>query len=197
MISFCILGVKVLLYERSPRSNGPRSPWAIKKLSKAHATLDIAERLDQEAKILKSLTHPNIIGYRGFKRNADGTRVLALETGKDCRSLFDTIENLRDECQEENLKPFAPKTILFVIKEIAKALHYLHTEKHLLHGDLKSANVLIVGEFDAVKLCDFGVTLALGKWAFIKYTTKKGTLFSNMAGRSQRFQGLYSQRHQL
>merc|ERR1712141_128764 len=104
-------GVKVLLYERSPRSNGPRSPWAIKKLSKAHATLDIAERLDQEAKILKSLTHPNIIGYRGFKRNADGTRVLALETGKDCRSLFDTIENLRDECQEENLKPFAPKTI--------------------------------------------------------------------------------------
>ena len=48
------------------------SPWAIKKLSKAHATLDIAQRLDEEAKILKSLKHPNIIGYRGFKRSADG-----------------------------------------------------------------------------------------------------------------------------
>ena len=41
-------------------------------MSKAHATLDIAQRLDEEAKILKSLKHPNIIGYRGFKRSADG-----------------------------------------------------------------------------------------------------------------------------
>jgi PDZ-binding kinase len=28
-----------------------------------------------------------------------------------------------------------------------------------MHGDLKSANVLIVGDFEGVKLCDFGVTI--------------------------------------
>jgi serine/threonine protein kinase len=39
-----------------------RSPWAIKKLNKSHAKGDIANRLDKEAKILKSLNHPNIIG---------------------------------------------------------------------------------------------------------------------------------------
>jgi serine/threonine protein kinase len=39
-----------------------RSPWAIKKLNKSHAMGDIANRLDKEAKILKSLNHPNIIG---------------------------------------------------------------------------------------------------------------------------------------
>ena len=33
----------------------------------------------------------------------------------------------------------------------------------ILHGDLKAANVLIIGEFDAVKLCDFGVTVPLQK----------------------------------
>ena len=153
-------GVKVLLYERSPRSGGPRSPWAIKKLNKPHASLDAAKRLEEEAKILKNLNHPNIIGYRGFKRNADGSKVLALETGKTCRSLFDIIEEVRDDA-DENLEPFEAHKIAFVVKEVAKALKYLHEDKKILHGDLKAANVLIVGDFDAVKLCDFGVTLPL------------------------------------
>jgi len=164
-------GVKVLLYERSPRSGGlPRSPWAIKKLSKAHATLDIAQRLDEEAKILKSLKHPNIIGYRGFKRSVDGTRILALETGKECLSLFDMVEKIRDEGTEDKIKPFEAKKILKTIKEVAKALDYLHTEKRILHGDLKGANVLVIGDFDAIKLCDFGVTLPLNENGVADFT---------------------------
>lgn len=43
----------------------------------------------------------------------------------------------------------------------ARALDYLHVEKLLLHGDLKSANVLVFGDFQSVKLCDFGVALPL------------------------------------
>ena len=45
--------------------------------------------------------------------------------------------------------------------DIASALHYLHTEHRLLHGDLKSGNVLVFGAFRRTKLCDFGVTLPL------------------------------------
>ncbi len=131
-------------------------------MSKAYANRTIESRLEKEAQILKTLDHPNIIGYRGFKRDAEGNKILALETGKTCRSMYDILEEYRDDCEEE-LAPYPAEKIAFVVKEVAKALDYLHTEKYILHGDLKSANVLIVGDFDAVKICDFGVTLPLDK----------------------------------
>lgn len=38
---------------------------------------------------------------------------------------------------------------------------YLHNEKKLLHGDMKSCNVVIKGDFDSIKICDVGVSLPL------------------------------------
>ena len=61
-----LVGVNVMLYERSPRNNVIRSPWAIKKLNKRISIKsEYAKRLEEEAEILKKLQHPNIIGYRG------------------------------------------------------------------------------------------------------------------------------------
>ena len=57
--------------------------------------------------------------------------------------------------------PVESGLIIKVVESLAKALHYLHVEQKLLHGDVKSANVLIKGDFEEVKLCDFGVSLKL------------------------------------
>lgn len=40
-------------------------------------------------------------------------------------------------------------------------VQYLHNEKKLLHGDMKSCNVVIKGDFETVKICDVGVSLQL------------------------------------
>ena len=57
-----------MLYERSPKNNVIRSPWAIKKLNKRISIKsEYAKRLEEEANILKKLQHPNIIGYSGKK----------------------------------------------------------------------------------------------------------------------------------
>lgn len=151
-------GVSVFLYERSPTQAGvSRSPWAVKKINQNHREGGrpsvYTERLEREAKILKTLAHPNIIGFRGFKPTESGSSCLVMEDGQ--KSLLDWIEERRDEVDQ----PFSSHLIEKVVRCVCQALDYLHTEKQLMHGDLKAANILIVDNFERVKLCDFGVTL--------------------------------------
>lgn len=69
--------------ERSPRQGAYRSPWAVKKVARRFATnggsQDFSRRLLQEAEILRSLEHPNIIGYRTLTKAQDGAWCLAME----------------------------------------------------------------------------------------------------------------------
>lgn len=58
----------------------------------------------------------------------------------------ESLGNLIEDMRESGDVRFGPAKILSVIAEVAKALHYLHEEKGLLHGDLKSYNVLIKGK---------------------------------------------------
>jgi len=146
-------GVNVYLYERSPKAGAVRSPWAMKKIMKRHASSALGKKMEDEAKVLKSLSHPNIIGYRAFKKGPDGAHTLVMEDGQ--KALFDIMEERNDN----DLGPFPAKAILTVIRCMAAALDYIHTEKHFMHGDIKSTNILIVGDFESAKLSDFGVTL--------------------------------------
>ena len=67
-----------------------RSPWAVKKVNRRHALSQFGQRLEDEAKILRSLSHPNIIGFRGFNKKEDGTHALVMEDGH--KSLLDIID---------------------------------------------------------------------------------------------------------
>jgi len=147
----------VYLYERSPKCGSVRSPWAVKKINKRHANAVFGDRLEQEAKILKTLDHPNIIGYRAFKRDKDGVHSLVMEDGHT--ALYDLI----DKRNEQDDGPFPASQIETVVRCAASALDYLHTKKCLMHGDIKSGNVLVVGDFETAKLCDFGVTLPVNE----------------------------------
>ncbi|CAL4069449.1 unnamed protein product, partial [Meganyctiphanes norvegica] len=152
--------VNVYLMERySPMKGCYKSPWAVKKINSKinHGNNEYTKRLNAEAKLLKTLKHPNIIGYRSYSTSTDGTICLAMEASE--KSLADLIE----QRSEKDFGPFPAKTILKVCHEMCQGLNYLHNNCHLLHGDLKSANILVTGDFDQVKLCDFGVALKLDK----------------------------------
>lgn len=151
----CGTHVSVYRFKRSPHIDGRfNSPWAIKK-THTKASDNIRERLAVEASVLKEIgNHPYIVGFRAFSGTHEGELCLAME---DCgRSLMDMIEEksfLDDK--------FTINATIKVAWCVSNALKFLHTKHHLLHGDLKSANVLVCGEFEQVKLCDFGVSLRL------------------------------------
>ncbi|XP_040286885.1 lymphokine-activated killer T-cell-originated protein kinase isoform X2 [Bufo bufo] len=151
-------GVSVYLMKRSPKGLS-HSPWAVKKVNKQcdKSSKNLYEqRLNDEAKILKNLQHPNIIGYRGLTKTNDGSLCLAMEYGGE-KSLNDLIEERNEKC----LGPFPADTILKVALNMARGLKYLHIDKKILHGDIKSSNVVIKGDFESIKICDVGVSLPL------------------------------------
>ncbi|XP_035276186.1 lymphokine-activated killer T-cell-originated protein kinase homolog [Anguilla anguilla] len=153
----CGTGVNVYLMKRVGKQT--HSPWAIKKINSKCATTSLGvyqKRLCDEAKILKGLHHPNIVGFRAFTTAKDGSKCLAMEYGGE-QSLNDLIEKRR----EEGGAAFPAKTIENVALHVARGLQYLHNEKKLLHGDIKSCNVVVKGDFEAVKICDVGVSLHL------------------------------------
>lgn len=88
-----------------------------------------------------------------------------------------SLGDLLEERYIEAAGPLPLKNVLKVALDVANALHYLHTDAKLLHGDLKSFNVLIKGEFDVCKLCDFGVSVPIDDDGFIDLKTQPTASF--------------------
>lgn len=90
-----------------------------------------------------------------------GNTILAMEDGN--ASLGDLLE----QRFEQDLGPLEATKIIKVCLDIGNALTYLHNDMRLLHGDLKSFNILIKGDFLVAKLCDFGVSQPLDDDGYI------------------------------
>ncbi|KFV57130.1 Lymphokine-activated killer T-cell-originated protein kinase, partial [Gavia stellata] len=95
-------------------------------------------------------------GYRAFIEADDGSMCLAMEYGGE-KALSDLIE----ERIAKRLGPFPAATIFKVALSMARGLKYLHNDKKLLHGDIKSANVVVKGDFESIKICDVALSLPL------------------------------------
>lgn len=65
-------------------------------------------------------------------------------------------------------------------RDICSALDYLHTIAHILHGDLKSFNILIKGDFDLCKLCDFGVSQPLNAEGYLDVKKKPDAQYTGL-----------------
>jgi serine/threonine protein kinase len=112
--------------------------------------VDDAERLarfEREAKLLASLSHPNIAVVHGLLDD-DGVRALAME-------LIDG-ENLENRLAGSRL-PLEES--LAIALQLAGAIEAAH-EQGVVHRDLKPGNVLLTAD-GSVKVIDFGIAKSL------------------------------------
>jgi serine/threonine protein kinase len=112
---------------------------------------ELLVRLEQEAKLLASLNHPNIAAIYDLEES-DGIRCLVLEL-IDGETLADRLRRGRIHGEEG----------LTICRQIAEALEAAH-ERGVVHRDLKPSNVMITAN-GSVKVLDFGIAKMLAATA--------------------------------
>jgi len=109
--------------------------------------------LEEEAKLLENMQHPNIIGFQYYKKY-DNYAILALELSNwSLRKYVNKRKERGDPLREEECAK--------IMQGIFKGVQYLHDEMDLIHRDMKPENLLMASRSDLskVKIIDFGLAI--------------------------------------
>lgn len=109
---------------------------------------DITKRFLNEAKVMASLEHQNIVKVIDFE-SENGVLAIIME--------FLNGQNLKDAIVQNSLNE-TQKTEIF--KQILQAIDYGH-KLQIIHRDIKPSNIFLVDKFSKVKVLDFGIAKML------------------------------------
>uniref|UniRef100_A0A7N0V6Y0 mitogen-activated protein kinase kinase kinase n=1 Tax=Kalanchoe fedtschenkoi TaxID=63787 RepID=A0A7N0V6Y0_KALFE len=117
---------------------------AVNSASKEKTQAHIKE-LEEEVKLLKNLSHPNIVRYMGTAREDDSLNILLeFVPGGSISSLLGKFGS------------FPEPVIRMYTKQLLLGLTYLH-KNGIMHRDIKGANILVDNK-GRIKLADFGAS---------------------------------------
>ncbi|CAA7053275.1 unnamed protein product [Microthlaspi erraticum] len=121
------------------------------------------QELEEEVKLLKNLSHPNIVRYLGTVREDDTLNILLeFVPGGSISSLL------------EKFGPFPESVVRRYTRQLLFGLEYLHSHA-IMHRDIKGANILVDNK-GCIKLADFGASKQVAELATISGAkSMKGT----------------------
>lgn len=126
--------------------------YIAKKIPLDLLTLKEKEAAIQEAEILKSLQHPNIVSYiHSFYEK--GTLIIIMEY---CNK--GDISTIIKMCKQKALH-FSEKDIMNWFVQMCLGLEHVHKTR-ILHRDLKASNIFITND-NCIKIGDFGISKIL------------------------------------
>ena len=135
-----------------------RKIYAMKRINIAKMDQSERESALNEIRILASLSHPNIIGYKeAFFDEKSKTLNIVMEFADD----GDIDKKIKDNLKKRNL--FSEETIWSWIIQILEGLKYLH-ENNIMHRDIKCANIFLMkngllklGDLNVSKIAKLGI----------------------------------------
>ena len=111
-------------------------------------TRNLTSKFLQECQFLSTIKHPSIVQYLGTASDPQSRRPVLLMELMD-ESLTRFLERLTG--------PLPYHSQLNICHDVAMALAYLHSNS-IIHRDLSSNNVLLIGEGSRAKVTDFGMS---------------------------------------
>jgi NIMA (never in mitosis gene a)-related kinase 10 len=109
----------------------------------------LGEIVNEVTIIRNNLKHPNIVRYfKTFKENDNLYIVMELIDGEPLSQHVRTLREKQEFWNEDK--------IWNILIQIVLALKYLHKEKHIVHRDLTSNNIML-SENDKITITDFGL----------------------------------------
>jgi len=113
------------------------------------------DQMETEVLVLSSVQHPNIVQLLGS--SMDGVAPCLVYALMEGGSLQDRLA-----CNVVGVGnvPLTANKRITVLADVARGLAYLHSSVHIIHRDVKSANILL-DKFDVGRIGDFGISKAL------------------------------------
>ena len=108
------------------------------------------DRFEQECKFLRMIKHPNIVQFLGTSRKLNRLGLL-----------MELMDESLTKFLEQSPAPLAYHHQLNICYDVALALDYLHSND-IVHRDLSSNNVLLLGKGSRAKVTDFGMSKLVG-----------------------------------
>ncbi len=124
-------------------------PTAVKFLNAAKTNEKAIARFEREVQLTSQLNHPNTIAIYDYGRTPEGVFYYAMEY----------LDGINLEGLVERHGPQPEGRVIHILKQVCGSLAEAHGIG-LIHRDVKPANILLNvrgGQFDVVKLLDFGL----------------------------------------
>lgn len=125
-----------------------KSKVAIKRIARAFSALTLVKRTLREIRILRDITHENIVSVLDILALRDGAQ------GKDVYLVMDLMETDLHQIIHSTQK-LSEQHNQYFLYQILRGLKYLHSVG-IVHRDLKPSNLLINGDC-LLKIADFGL----------------------------------------
>lgn len=111
------------------------------------------KEFSREIKKLGSVKHPSLVSLRGYYWGPKEHERIIISDYVDATSLSTYLS----EFEERNLPPLSVGQRLDIAIDVARCLDYLHNERVIPHGNLKSSNVLIQNASPSALVTDYSL----------------------------------------